>query len=194
MRRIFGLTVCLLSVVLSLSAQEVRHEITIQGSGLFPKQTSSDGLTSKPTSSGGVMGGYRFHINKWLAVEGDYDYFRNSQRFFGSGGEVRVATNVHGVTGAGIVKLPSLRNMSPFLLAGGGALIFDPRDNAAVARQTIGAFLYGGGFDVPATRHVAVRVQYRGFLYKVPDFEVSSLKVDNFTHSAVPSAGLVFSF
>jgi hypothetical protein len=29
---------------------------------------------------------------------------------------------------------------------------------------------------------------------KTPDFEQTSLKVDNYTHSAVPSAGLVLTF
>jgi hypothetical protein len=28
--------------------------------------------------------------------------------------------------------------------------------------------------------------QYRGFVYKIPDFEMTSLKVDKYTHSAVP--------
>jgi hypothetical protein len=36
--------------------------------------------------------------------------------------------------------------------------------------------------------------QYRGFVYKIPDFEMTSLKVDKYTHSAVPSAGLVVTF
>ena len=43
-------------------------------------------------------------------------------------------------------------------------------------------------------RHFLVRAQYRGFVYKTPDFEMTSLKVDKYTHSAVPSAGLVFTF
>jgi hypothetical protein len=38
-------------------AQEVRHEFTVQGSGFFPNKTTSDGITSKPTYSGGVMAG-----------------------------------------------------------------------------------------------------------------------------------------
>ena len=29
---------------------------------------------------------------------------------------------------------------------------------------------------------------------RLPDFEMTSLKVDKYTHSAVPSAGLVFTF
>jgi hypothetical protein len=43
-------------------------------------------------------------------------------------------------------------------------------------------------------KHIALRAEYRGFVYKTPDFEMTSLKVDKYTHSAVPSAGLVFRF
>jgi hypothetical protein len=43
-------------------------------------------------------------------------------------------------------------------------------------------------------KHIALRAQYRGFVYKTPDFEMTGLKVDQYTHSAVPSAGLVFTF
>jgi hypothetical protein len=43
-------------------------------------------------------------------------------------------------------------------------------------------------------KHVALRAQYRGFVYKVPDFDQGALHVDKVTHSAVPSAGLVFTF
>jgi hypothetical protein len=51
-----------------------------------------------------------------------------------------------------------------------------------------------GGSDVPVSKHFLVRTHHRGFVYKVPDFEMTSLKLDKYTHSAVPSAGLVFTF
>jgi len=57
-----------------------------------------------------------------------------------------------------------------------------------------GTFVYGGGVDLPISKHFLLRAQYRGFVYKTPDFEMTSLKVDKYTHSAVPSAGLVFTF
>jgi len=106
--------------------------------------------------------------------------------------------NVHAATGVAIVKLPSfkvpaVKIVSPFVLAGGGAMFFDPREGS-MKEQTRGAFVYGGGFDVPLAKHFLVRAQYRGFVYKTPDFEMTSLKVDKYTHSAVPSAGLVFTF
>ena len=93
-----------------------------------------------------------------------------------------------------LFKAPAVKVMSPFVLAGGGAMFFDPRGGPISNEQTRGAFVYGGGFDVPLARHVALRTQYRGFVYKTPDFEMTSLKLDKYTHSAVPSAGLVFTF
>jgi hypothetical protein len=47
---------------------------------------------------------------------------------------------------------------------------------------------------MPMFRRVALRAQYRGFIYKIPDFETATLKVDKYTHSAVPSGGLIFTF
>jgi opacity protein-like surface antigen len=184
---------------ISSSAQEVRHEVTVQGSGFFQKQTTTDGITNEPTNSGGLMAGYRFNLKKWLAVEGDYDYFRNHESFLSSSGSMLVRTNVHAATGTAIVKLPSFKMpavkiVSPFVLAGGGAMFFDPCAGPVNREQTRGAFVYGGGFDVPMAKHIAVRAQYRGFVYKIPDFEMASLKVDKYTHSAVPSLGLVFAF
>ena len=174
--------------------EEARHEITVQGSGLFGKTATGSGVYNESTNSGGFVAGYRFNINKWIAAEGDYDFSSNSQKYVTAAGNFRAQTYVHGVTGIGVFKLPAFRNLKPFVVAGGGALVFDPRNNASVERQTRGTFVYGGGADVPVVRHIAARAQYRGFVYKTPDFGLSQLKTDKFTHAAVPSAGLVFTF
>jgi hypothetical protein len=199
MKKLTELAIILVLFGISSWAQEVRHEITVQGSGFFQKQTTAGGITNQPANSGGVMAGYRLNLKNWLAVEGDYDYFRNHQTFSGSGGTTFIPMNVHAATGVAIVKLPSFKMpavkiVSPFVLAGGGAMFFDPRGGFINNEQTRGAFVYGGGFDVPMAKHIALRAQYRGFVYKTPDFEMTSLKVDKYTHSAVPSAGLVFTF
>jgi hypothetical protein len=39
-----------------------------------------------------------------------------------------------------------------------------------------------------------LRAEYRGFVYKNPDFGLASLKTDSWTHTAQPSAGIVFRF
>lgn len=199
MKTLIVAAIILILFAISSSAQENRHEVTVQGSGFFKKQTTVGGVTDEATNSGGVMAGYRFNLKNWLAVEGDYDYFRNDQKFSATSGTALIPMNVHAATGAAIVKLPSFKMpvvkiVSPFVLAGGGALFFDPREGSVTKEQTRGAFIYGGGFDVPIAKRIAFRAQYRGFIYKIPDFEMTSLKVDKYTHSAVPSAGLVFTF
>ena len=199
MKKLTELAIILFLFGISSWAQEVRHEVTVQGSGFFQKQTTAGGITNEATNSGGVMAGYRFNLKNWLAVEGDYDYFRNHQTFSGSIGTTSIPMNVHAATGVAIVKLPSFKMpavkiVSPFLLAGGGAMFFDPRGGSVSNGQTRATFVYGGGVDVPMSKHFLLRAQYRGFVYKIPDFEMTSLKVDKYTHSAVPSVGLVFTF
>jgi opacity protein-like surface antigen len=199
MKKLTELAIILVFFGISSWAQEVRHEVTLQGSGFFQKQTTAGGITNEATNSGGVMAGYRFNLKNWLAVEGDYDYFRNHETFSGNGGTTYIPMNVHAATGVAIVKLPTfkvpaVKIVSPFVLAGGGAMFFDPRGGSIGNEQTRAAFVYGGGFDVPMSKHFLLRAQYRGFVYKTPDFEMTSLKVDKYTHSAVPSAGLVFTF
>jgi len=184
-------------LMLSLSCwaqEDNRHEITLQGSGFIGKTTNSSGIQNESTNSGGFLAGYRFNINKWIAAEGDYDFFSNSQKYVTSTGNFRTQTYTHGITGAGVLKLPAFHGVNTFVLAGGGAMVFDPRKTTGIQSQTRGTFVYGGGADVPLVKHVALRAQYRGFVYKVPDFNVNQLKADKFTHAAVPSAGFVFKF
>ena len=159
MKKLTELAIILALFGISSWAQEVRHEVTVQGSGFFQKQTTAGGITNEPTNSGGVMAGYRFNLKNWLAVEGDYDYFRNHQTFSGSSGTTSIPMNVHAATGVAIVKLPSFKMpavkiVSPFVLAGGGAMFFDPRGGSISNEQTRGAFVYGGGFDVPMAKHI----------------------------------------
>jgi opacity protein-like surface antigen len=175
-------------------AQDAKHEVTIQGSGVFTKETTNNGITSKPTDSGGFLAGYRYNINRWLAAEGDFDYFRASQKYQNSTGTFGyVKTNTYAVTGSAVVKIPTSFRVKPYALVGGGVLVFDPRDSA-LSSQAKGTFVYGGGADYKLMKHIALRAQYRGFVYKVPDFDGTTLHVDKVTHSAVPSAGLVFTF
>jgi opacity protein-like surface antigen len=99
-----------------------------------------------------------------------------------------------------VVNLPlRLSKFSPYALAGGGGLIFRPTDNGGgfvpgAETQAKGAFLYGGGADYALTRHFSLRAEYRGFVYKNPDFGLATLHADNWTHTAQPSAGIVFHF
>ena len=187
-------------LALSATGQESRSEISVQGTGFFTQDTSNQGVSRTTTDTGGFQVGYRYNINRWLAAEGNYGFDRNTQRYFGSFGESRVQANVHAVTGDLVVKLPlRIIRISTYALAGGGGLIFDPTGNnrgsfPGVGTQGRGAFLYGAGADYALTRHLSLRAEYRGFVYKNPDFGLRALNTDSWTHTAQPSAGIVFRF
>ncbi|HWX54681.1 MAG TPA: outer membrane beta-barrel protein [Verrucomicrobiae bacterium] len=198
--------VSLLSV--DASAQEMRSEISVQDTGIFTNDSNGQGVLQQGTQTGGVLGGYRYRINRWLSAEAVYGWNRNSQLFSTPAGFARVQSDMHQATGGLVVNLPSPRrvpalsrfNMSPYVLAEGGALVFNPTNNGGgvlgAQRQTVGAFVYGAGADFPVPRlnHLALRLEYRGLVYNAPNFGLSSLDTGAVTHTAEPSAGLVFRF
>ena len=192
-------------VVLLLSlgavAQEAHNEISLQGTGFFTKDSNGQGTTQRGTDTGGFLIGYRYHFNRWLAAEAVYGYDRNTQQYLSSPGLSRVEANVHQATGGFVISLPASPKfrLSPYLLAEGGALVFDPTGNSfgalpGAGRQAVGAFVYGGGVDYPVVKHLSLRAEYRGLVYNAPDFGLARLNTNSITHTAQPSAGIVFRF
>jgi opacity protein-like surface antigen len=111
----------------------------------------------------------------------------------------RIQSNVHEITGAAVATVPYFGRLRPFVLGGGGVLVFDPTGNDGAtsfgaSTQTRGTFLYGAGADYFLTNHWGLRAEYQGLFYKVPDFNVPGLNPDSWTHVAQPSAGIVFRF
>jgi opacity protein-like surface antigen len=200
---ISGLIGAALLAASSARAQEdgfMRNEVAVQGAGFFTKDSQQNGTLERATNTGGFLLNYRFHINGWLAAEASYGYDRNAQESFTPGGNFGIQTNVHQTTGAMVVDLPvSVHRVRPYVLAGAGALLFDPTGNAGgfvpgAQRQARSAFVYGGGLDYRLVQHVALRLEYRGFVYNRPDFGIAALSSNIATHTAEPSAGLVFHF
>jgi len=183
------------------AAQENRSEISLQGTGFFTKDATGNENLQRGTETGGFLVGYRYHFNRWLAAEAAYGYDRNTQQFFAPAGLSRIQANIHQATAGFVFTLPAPRSLrlSPYLLAEGGALIFDPTNNAfgnvaEAQRQQAGVFVYGGGADFPVVRHISLRAEYRGLVYSAPDFGLHNLNTNATTHVAQPSAGIVFRF
>jgi opacity protein-like surface antigen len=194
----FGL---LLAFASAAMAQERRwSEVSVQGTGSFTKDSEGNGINQHTTDTGGLLLGYRFHFNRWLAADASYGYNRNTIQNLIANGPFNVESNVHQATGALVVTLPwRTTKLVPYTLAGAGALVFDPTGDAGgfvagAQKQTKAAFVYGGGVDYDATSHVSVRLEYRGLVYRRPDFELNSLHSGATAHTAQPSAGFVFRF
>jgi opacity protein-like surface antigen len=182
-------------------AQEGRwQEIGVQGTGFFTKDVNENGINQHATDTGGFLLSYRYHFNRWLAADASYGYARNTQQNFSSSGPFSVQANVHQATGALVVTVPrSILRLHPYVLAGAGALAFDPTGNGAgfvsgAQSQSRAAFVYGGGADYALSKHFTLRAEYRGFVYERPDFELNALHSGATSHTAQPSAGIVFRF
>ena len=176
----------------AMAQVEQHSQVSIQGTALITKDTNSDSspLSQQTTKSGGFLVGYSYQFNSWAGVEGNYGYTQNTVNTFGSFGQSSIRSDFHEMTGAFVAHIPlSTRGVRPYALGGAGALLFNPTDEAKIAnsgidRQAKAAFVYGGGVNFDITSHFGVRAEYRGFVYKAPDFKTANLDLDRVTHTA----------
>jgi len=190
-----------LGLSVAASAQENRSEISLQGGGLFTSGTTGNGTSYNTTESGGVLGTYRYHLNRWISVEGAYGYSVNTQKYSLSSSAFRIQSGIHDFTGSLVLNLPSHRHsrINPYLLAGGGALHFAPTNDqfntlSGAQGQTRGAFVYGAGMNYAIYKGLSLRAEYRGLVYSTPDFGFGAVATNAVTHTAVPTVGLSFRF
>jgi len=176
------------------SEEPARNEVSVQAFGSFLKSTTDNGVQNSATNSGGVLGSYRYFFGVHHGVEANYGYSLNTQSFVSSGGALGVKNYSHEISGAYVFRLP-LKRVTPFVSAGAGALVFDPKDFQGADSQTRPAFVYGGGADFNISHHIFMRAEYRGFVYSSPTYNLTSLDgTDRITHRAEPSIGLGYRF
>jgi outer membrane autotransporter protein len=188
-------------LTLAATAQENRSEISLQGTGFFTQGTGGNGSAYSATQTGGFLGTYRYHLNHWISAEGAYGYEANSQKYLLSSSAFRIQAGIHQMTGSLVFNLPSRASsrLSPYFLAGGGALLFEPTGNqfntlSAAQSQAKGVFVYGVGVNYAIRKGISLRAEYRGLVYGTPDFGFGALNTNSVTHTAVPSLGLTFRF
>jgi outer membrane immunogenic protein len=167
-----------------------KSEASVQALGSFVKQTTQDGIDQSATNSAGVLATYRYYFSRHHGVEANYSWTSNTQTYTGFGAD----TNSHEISAAYVFRMP-MKRWSPFVLAGAGALIFDPKNVAGANTQTRAAFMYGAGADINLTNHLFVRGEYRGFVYSSPTYDLAGLNgLDRVTHRAEPSIGFGWRF
>jgi len=176
------------------SEEPARNEVSVQAFGSFLKSTTDNGVQNSATNSGGVLGSYRYFFGVHHGVEANYGYSLNTQSFVSSSGALGVKNYSHEISGAYVFRLP-LKRVTPFVSAGAGALVFDPKDFQGADSQTRPAFVYGGGADFNISHHIFMRAEYRGFVYSSPTYNLTRLDgTDRITHRAEPSIGFGYRF
>lgn len=221
----FMATACLLASAASAQDYQAdfRQELSTQGTGNFTSSTNdllsniTSSTNTQSTRSGGFLIGYRYHVARWFAVEGDYAFTRNTQNFLDPlnlpNGTLTSAlkTNMHEITAAAVITGGPHHHVRPYGLLGGGAIMFRPTGTPVntilnVANnlgfgpsETKPAFLYGAGVDISLNRFLALRAEYRGLVFSAPGFQIPGLSflglsTPGITHMAQPSVGLVWRF
>jgi len=171
-----------------------KNEASVQAFGSFVKTTTSNGVDQSATDSGGVLASYRFFFTRNQGVELNYGYALNTQSYGLESGPIGLKTYSHEVSGDYVLRFPQ-RHWSPFVLAGVGGLIFDPKDFAGASSQASAAFVYGGGADFSLAKHVFLRAEYRGLVYDSPTYDVPGLNgLGRVSHRAEPSVGFGYRF
>jgi opacity protein-like surface antigen len=173
-----------------------QSEVSVQALGSFLKSTTQNGVDHDATNSGGVLASYRFLFNTHNGVEVNYGYTRDTDRYGLVSGIAGVPTDNHEISADYVFRFP-VRRFTPFVLAGAGALIFDPHNQvlAGAGTQTRAAFVYGGGADVNLSRRLFLRAEYRGFVFNSPTYGAPALNgLDRTTHLAEPSIGFGYRF
>ena len=203
---------------LALSQDDGHFDASFNGAAVFTKGSDGNGIKQSATTGSNYFGTFRFKFKPKHSLVFDYGRAKNSQ-VYQTGIDFHELTTISEYSGAYVYSPFQKGRFEPFVLAGGGVLRFSPRStwvvlpdftnnvpdrvqiNLNATKQTELAFLYGAGVDYRLSQRFAVRMQYRGFLYRAPDFNVTTVSggaVSFFTgskgHMAEPSIGLVVRF
>jgi outer membrane immunogenic protein len=176
------------------AAPASKNEVSVQAFGSFVTSTNSNGVNQSATDSGGVLASYRFFFTQHQGVEANYGYALNTQEYGLGTGTLGVKSYSHEISGDYVLRFPQ-KHWSPFVLAGVGALVFDPKDFVGASTQGRASFVYGAGADFNLSSHLFMRAEYRGFVYNSPTFDLAGVNgLDRVTHRAEPSIGFGYRF
>lgn len=172
-----------------------KQDITVQAFGTFLKSTTQNGIQNKSDNSAGVLGTYRYFFTDHQGVEADYGFTQNYQYYGQPASFAGVKTYSNEISGAYVFRMPMGKKITPFVLAGAGALVFDPNNFSGASTQTRASGIYGAGADINLSNHVYIRAEYRGLIYNSPTYGLPAFSgLDRVTHRAEPSVGFGYRF
>ena len=200
MKKIFASTLLLAtSLAGPMLAQDEtnRMEVGVSAIGALPSGSSGNGVQQGGSYSGGVLASYRYFFSSHQGAEVDYGYTRDTLQYGTFSGAAALLSDMHEFSASYVYRLP-LGRVIPFASAGLGGVVFDPATGGsfapvAPAAQARAAFVYSVGADIAITSHLSFRAQYRGLVYKAPDFG-TGVGSDSATYMSEPAGGLVWRF
>lgn len=148
--------------------------------------------TQGAAASAGLLATFHQSLRPWLGYNANFGFTRLTEQYSNgmqfvpnstsglspSSSFIRgaVRTNMYEATVAAVLDGPRSRRFSTFTQVGGGGLFFDPLSSIQGARQQVRpALLFGAGANFKLTPRLDLRAEYRGLLYKSPDFTLPDI-------------------
>jgi outer membrane immunogenic protein len=182
-------------------AQESRQDVSVSLFGVYAPPVY--GLLIHPmitTSTGGFLGSYRYMMTPRSAVEMNYTFAQDTMKYNNQGScpNCNVHTRQQELSGA-YVYSRTYKRFNPFAEGGAGIELFTPiLDNGTTqfnTKQSMSpGLLFGGGVAYELSPSFDLRVEYRGFLMKTPDFGLSELNTSRYYVLMTPSLGFAYHF
>jgi opacity protein-like surface antigen len=179
-------------------------------------------VTQGTAPSAGLLATFHQSFSPWLGYNVNFGFTRLTEHYSNAfegtsksgatlpsaSGFIRgaVRANMYEVTVASVIEGPRTRRFSTFAQFGGGGLFFTPLSSGLGATQeTRPAMLFGAGANYKLTPRLDLRAEYRGLLYKSPDFGIPDIypgitspdqfpMTRLFTVTSTPTVSLVYRF
>jgi outer membrane immunogenic protein len=183
-------------------AQESRQDVSVSVGGILPPFIVNGGVEQTGTYGLSGLVSYRYMLTPRSAIEANYQYGQNAQKYASSINAIRVHDRIQEFSAAYVLNF-NFKNLNPFLEAGPAGFMFSPLDDASTttldAKQAteVGG-IYGGGIAYEISPSFDIRAEYRGQIMKTPNFGGSGvlgqLKVGRYYNISNPVIGVAYHF
>lgn len=186
---------------MTMFGQESRQDFSASAFGLISPDVTGNAVHMSATTTVGFLGSYRYMLTPRSAAELNYGFAQNTNKYvtsFITNGRIHTRQQE---ASAAYVYTRTYGNFNPFVEGGVGVMFFQPikdfltNNLDAKSNTRIGA-LFGAGIAYEISPSFDVRLQYRGFLLKAPDFSVvnSNFKTNRYEVISTPAIGIAYHF
>ena len=194
----------LLGVLMLLAArgyaQESRQDISISATGVFgPSIHGAANVQQSMTGTMGALLSYRYMLTPRSAVEANYSFAQDQQKYVTSFQPFpRVHSRQQELSFAYVYSM-TFKRYNPFIEAGIGTMIFTPvLDNKTTLLSTKGSknvgALAGAGLAYELSPSFDIRLEYRTFITKAPNFGRPDFVTNRYEAISIPSVGVAYHF
>lgn len=197
MKKIVLLLVMLPFLAVAVHAQESRQDVSMSASGFYFPFRTGNTVHQNATLGIGGLASYRYMLTPRSALEANYQYAQDYQKYVTSFNSIRVHSRIQELSAAYVFNF-SYRHFNPFVEGGIGGFMFSPIASGTTdfdpKRATQIGALYGGGIAYEISPSFDIRAEYRGQVMKTPSFGLANYKTNRWYTPSNPVIGIAYHF